>query len=161
MIRNDLEGDIPGRSHRADDGPVAFREGGAHALQGGLVRWHVGRHLREGPTVDVHDKGGNRLGVLDPVLGMLARAGDEEVQVSLGRAHLVGPLPDVEGVEVFPQGSQRIDVLAGHALVNEHAVPDAGVSSRSADEPLKADLPEARVDLGRGASRAGEESVAS
>jgi len=52
-------------------------------------------------------------------------------------------------------------VLAGHALVNEYPVPDAGVSSGSADEPLEADLPEARVDLGSGASRAREESVAS
>ena len=92
---------------------------------------------------------------------MLARAGDEEVQVSLGRAHLVGTLPDVECVEILPQSRQHLDVLAGHALVNEHPVPDAGVSSGSADEPLEADRPEARVDLGSGASRAREESVAS
>ena len=92
---------------------------------------------------------------------MLTCAGNEEVEVSVGGPHLVGPLPDIEGVEFLPESSQRIDVLAGHALVKEHPVPDAGVSSRSADEPLEADLPKARVDLGRGASRACEESVAS
>ena len=36
---------------------------------------------------------------------MLARAGYEEVEVSLAGPHLVGPLPDVEGIEVLPQGS--------------------------------------------------------
>ena len=52
-------------------------------------------------------------------------------------------------------------MLAGHALVDEDTVPDGGVSSGSAYEPLETDLPKARVDLGRGASRACEESVAS
>ena len=90
---------------------------------------------------------------------MLARAGDKEVEVSLAGSHLVGALPDVEGVELLPQGSQQTDMLAGHALVNEHPVPDGGVPSGSADEPLEADVPKARVDLGRGAPRAREEPV--
>ena len=52
-------------------------------------------------------------------------------------------------------------MLAGHAFVEEYLIADAGVSSGSADKPLKANLPKARVDLGRGASRAREESMAS
>ena len=92
---------------------------------------------------------------------MFARPGNEEVEVSLAGPHLVGALPDEEGVEFLPESSQRIDVLAGHALVDEDTVPDGGVSSGSADEPLETDLPKARVDLGCGASRACEQSVAS
>lgn len=90
--------------------------------------------------------------------GCLPR-GDKEVEVSLAGSHLVGALPDVEGVELLPQGSQQTDMLAGHALVNEHPVPDGGVPSGSADEPLEADVPKARVHLGCGAPRAREEPV--
>ena len=80
---------------------------------------------------------------------MLTCAGNEEVEVAIAGPHLVGTLPDVEGVEFLPESSQRIDVLAGHALVNEYPVADGGVSAGTADEPLEADLPKTRVDLGR------------
>ena len=50
-------------------------------------------------------------------------------------------------------------MLAGHALIQEHQVTDAGVSAGTADKPLEADLPKTRVDLGSGAARACKEAV--
>ena len=90
---------------------------------------------------------------------MCARPGDEKVEIAIGGAHLVGPLPDVEGVELLPQGRQDLDVLAGHALIDEYPVADAGVSARTSDKSFETDVPEARVDLGCRAPRAGEEAV--
>ena len=52
-------------------------------------------------------------------------------------------------------------MLAGHALVQENRIADGRVSSGTADEPLEADVPKARVDLGSGAPRAREEPVSS
>ena len=90
---------------------------------------------------------------------MFACAGDEEVEVSLAGAHLVGALPDVEGVELLPQGSQDLDVLAGHALIDQYPVADAGVSAGTSNESFETDVPEAWVDLGCRASRAGEKAM--
>ncbi len=55
--REDLEGNIPGRSHGADDRAIAVRQRLRHCLHRRIVGRHVGRHLREGPTVDVDDEG--------------------------------------------------------------------------------------------------------
>lgn len=69
---------------------------------------------------------------------MFAGAGDKEVEVALGGTHLVGALPDEESVKVLPQGSQHIDVLARHSLVEQHLVTNGGVSSGPADNALEA-----------------------
>jgi len=157
--REDLEGNVPRRAHGADDRPIALRQRRRHRLHRRIAGRHVGRHLRERTGVDIHDEGSDRLGVLDPVLGVCARPWHKEVEVPLGGPHLVRALPHVKSIEVLPQGGEDSDVLGGHALVQQDAISHRHVPSRPGDDALKTQVDESRVDLGDGPSRAHEQAV--
>ena len=146
-VRENLEGNIPCGPHRSDDGAIAVGQRRTHALHRRVLRRHIGRHLRERPTLNVNDKGRHRLGILGPILRVKTRPGHEKLQIAARRPHLIRPLPHVERIQILPQSSQNPDVLGRHPLIKQHRVTHRRIPASPTHDALKTQVKETRIDL--------------